>query len=67
MEPAFGSAQFRIDKSMPLGRFVLNHSSQDRLIQVQSTRFHLNWRKSGDLKPSYKALISEFEDMFFKF
>ncbi len=59
--------QLRIDKAMPLGRLVLNHRDQDRLVQVQSTRFHLNWRKTGVLKPSYKALISDFEAMFAKF
>jgi len=59
--------EFRVGKVMPLGRFVLNHRQEDRLIQVQSTRFHLNWRKTGELKPSYKSLISEFEEMFTKF
>lgn len=49
-----------IKNRMPIGRFIL-HRGQDRLLQVQPSRFHLNWRTSGDLKPSYKALINEFE------
>lgn len=59
--------EFRLEQIAPLGRFVLNHRHEDRLLQVQSTRFHLNWRKTGELKPSYKSLISEFEDMFDRF
>ncbi|MFO0810093.1 MAG: TIGR04255 family protein [Gemmataceae bacterium] len=45
------------------GRFLL-HKGRDRLLQVQSTRFHLNWRKGVGFYPSYKKLISEFEDLY---
>src|SRR5258708_7748261 len=32
--------------SMPMpGRFIVGHRNKDRLIQIQSTRFHLNWRR----------------------
>lgn len=47
---------------MPLpGRFIIHHKCKDRLIQVQQTRFHLNWRKREGFYPSYKELIAEFE------
>lgn len=53
---------------MPLpGRFIIGRKSKDRLIQVQSTRFHLNWRKRSGFYPSYKELIAEFESTFAKF
>jgi uncharacterized protein (TIGR04255 family) len=59
--------QFRLGKGMPTDRFILHHRRRDRLIQVQPTRFHLNWRTSGELKPSYKVLISKFEEAFSQF
>jgi uncharacterized protein (TIGR04255 family) len=49
------------------GRFMVEHQSKDRLIQLQSTRFHLNWRKRDDFYPSYKNLIAEFEATFARF
>lgn len=57
----------RVGTGPQAGRFILNNRNQDRLIQLQSTRFHLNWRKTNELKPSYKHLISEFEQTFAKF
>jgi uncharacterized protein (TIGR04255 family) len=45
----------------------LEHRSQDRMIQIQPTRFHLNWRKRNDFYPSYKSLIAEFEETFARF
>jgi hypothetical protein len=49
------------------GRFMVEHRSKDRLVQVQATRFHLNWRKRDDFYPSYKNLIAEFETTFARF
>ncbi len=46
---------------------LINQSTSDRLIQIQPTRFHLNWRKTENLKPSYKELIEEFESKFEQF
>jgi uncharacterized protein (TIGR04255 family) len=54
--------------SIPLpGRFLIGHKAKDRLIQIQSTRFHLNWRKKEGFYPSYKNLIAEFEQTFGQF
>jgi uncharacterized protein (TIGR04255 family) len=53
---------------LPLpGRFLLRHRNEDRLLQIQASRFHLNWRKRKGFYPSYKQLISEFEDIFARF
>jgi uncharacterized protein (TIGR04255 family) len=49
------------------GRFLVEHRSKDRLIQIQATRFHFNWRKRDHFYPSYKNLISEFETAFARF
>ena len=49
------------------GRFTLRHESGDRLLQLQSTRLCLNWRKGGQTYPSYKKLIDEFEQIFCRF
>jgi hypothetical protein len=49
------------------GRFVVEHQSKDRLVQLQATRFHLNWRKRDGFYPSYKNLIAEFEATFARF
>jgi len=49
------------------GRFLLGHKNKDRLVQIQATRFHFNWRKQDDFYPSYKSLISEFENTFLRF
>ena len=59
--------QFRLERAIPVGRFVLKNRGHDRLIQVQQSRFHLNWRTTGELKPSYKVLITEFESAFDRF
>ena len=59
--------QLRIEPVRLPGRFILRHKSQDRLVQIQATRFHLNWRKRAGFYPSYKRLIDEFEEMFARF
>jgi uncharacterized protein (TIGR04255 family) len=51
---------------LPL-RFAVGHKLKDRLVQLQSTRFCLNWRKRDQTYPSYKRLINEFQDLFGRF
>jgi uncharacterized protein (TIGR04255 family) len=50
-----------------LGRFLVKNQADDRLIQIQATRFHLNWRKRNLGYPSFKTMITEFESLFSKF
>lgn len=49
------------------GRFMVEHRDGNRMLQVQATRFHLNWRKREGFYPSYGRLISEFEGMLERF
>jgi uncharacterized protein (TIGR04255 family) len=68
--PRWAAAQFarqlQLGQIFP-GRLVIGHKNKDRLVQVQSTRFHLNWRKREGFYPSYKRLVAEFETIFEKF
>lgn len=59
--------QLRLEPPHVLGRFLLGHRNKDRLLQIQPTRFHLNWRKREGFYPSYRRLIHEFEQMFTRF
>lgn len=62
-----GAVELRLGP-MPLpGRFTVEHRDKDRLVQVQATRFHYNWRRREGFYPSYRRLISEFEAMFGRF
>ena len=49
------------------GRFTIGHRDKHRLLQLQATRFHFNWRRREGFYPSYGALISEFMAMFERF
>ena len=49
------------------GRFTIGHRDTHRLLQLQPTRFHFNWRRREGFYPSYRELISEFMDMFGRF
>ena len=59
--------QFRLESAPRTGRIRFENETRDRMVQIQPTRFHLNWRKTVGLKPSYKSLISEFESYFAEF
>lgn len=62
-----GRVHFRVETAPRPGRICFENESRDRMIQVQASRFHLNWRKTEGLKPSYKSLITEFESRFEEF
>ena len=49
------------------GRFTLTDANQERMLQVQATRFHFNWRRRAGFYPSYTNLIGEFESVFGRF
>lgn len=46
---------------------MVGHRDKARLLQIQSTRIHLNWRNREGLYPSYRKLIQEFEGIFDRF
>jgi uncharacterized protein (TIGR04255 family) len=49
------------------GRIMFHHKRGDLLLQVQGTRFLLNWRKADKSYPRYENLITRFEDLFARF
>jgi uncharacterized protein (TIGR04255 family) len=62
-----GGVQLRLEPVRLPGRFLAYHRSGDRLVQVQPTRFHLNWRKRVGFYPSYTKLVGEFEAEYQRF
>jgi uncharacterized protein (TIGR04255 family) len=62
-----GGVEVRLTPARFPARLLIGHRDQDRLIQVQPTRFHFNWRRRAGFYPSYRRLISEFTAMFDKF
>jgi len=59
--------QLKLETAPLVNRLTLINADEDRLLQIQPSRFHLNWRKTDVFKPSYKELISEFERYFNEF
>jgi uncharacterized protein (TIGR04255 family) len=52
----------------PLGsRFQITNAAGDRMIQVQSTRFHYNWQKASGKYPRYDKVREEFNAFFGQF
>lgn len=62
-----GGLELRLGAVRLPARFMLEHRDKSRLLQVQATRFHMNWRKRGGAYPSYRRLITEFEEMYDRF
>ncbi len=62
-----GKLELRLEAPNGPGRFLLGHRDRQRLLQIQPTRFHFNWRRGEGFYPSYGQLIAEFEEMFAKF
>ncbi len=48
-------------------RVQITQRDDDRMIQLQQTRFIYNWRKRGDVYPSNRALRPEFDTQFDRF
>ncbi|MGH6635283.1 MAG: TIGR04255 family protein [Gammaproteobacteria bacterium] len=48
-------------------RVQIYRSDDERMIQVQNTRFLYNWRKGSAGYPSYDKLLPEFKDLFASF
>src|SRR5580704_13513515 len=58
---------FRMLQSAPSQRVQFIRADGDRMIQIQDTRFILNWRKKTSPYPKYDALLLEFRTMFHAF
>lgn len=70
----FGSAQWipnalqlLLSPATGLGRMIVANAQDDRIVQVQRNRLHLNWRKRDSNYPSYTVLIAEFLGVFDRF
>lgn len=48
-------------------RLQIIQDDDERMVQVQRTRFICNWRKRGSTYPSYEALRKEFDERFDRF
>ncbi|MBL4885285.1 MAG: hypothetical protein JKY95_12210 [Planctomycetaceae bacterium] len=59
--------QLRLKRESACRLQIKNHT-QDRMIQVQNSRFHFNWLgKSGGKYPRYREVFGEFEASLKKF
>lgn len=59
----FKIPQLLIQQATPLNRIQITSRDQDRMIQIQNTRFIYNWRKQKDgVYPSFKNLFPEFTE-----
>lgn len=57
----------RLEPTAMCPRFQVTSATDDRMIQVQPTRFHFNWRRREHSYPSYGTVVSEFEIHFAAF
>lgn len=57
----------RIGPMKSPGRALIGHKAGDRLIQIQSSRFHFNWRRKDNFYPRYRTLVGEFESHLERF
>jgi uncharacterized protein (TIGR04255 family) len=48
-------------------RLQITNTAGDRMIQVQSTRFHYNWQKAKEKYPRYRNVREEFDAFFARF
>jgi len=62
-----GELKVRLESAPSPDRFLLADRHDDRLLQIQRTRFLFNWRKRSGSYPSYRRLIEEFEEMYGRF
>lgn len=60
--------QLRVSSHPTHDRLQISRNDNERLIQVQPSRFVYNWKKAADsLYPTYKILLPEFEQRFSEF
>jgi uncharacterized protein (TIGR04255 family) len=59
-----GPVQFKIEPLRLPGRLQISWANDGRMIQIQPTRFHLNWNRIGGEYPRYKIVREEFDRYF---
>jgi uncharacterized protein (TIGR04255 family) len=63
----WGTLGFRLQRGSAPNRVQIIQSGDQRMVQVQNTRFILNWRKQEGLYPSFDTLSNEFWKVFPEF
>lgn len=66
-EREWGKQGILIEQGPDSLRLQFIEASDERMIQVQNTRFVYNWRKRSGDYPSFKKLLPEFEKRFDEF
>lgn len=61
------SAAFRIATGPGSERIQIIRADNERMIQIQDTRFIYNWKKQEGSYPSYDELLPEFQSVFSQF
>src|SRR5262249_28086253 len=63
----FPGIQVRVGPIGGPGRLQITNAAGDRMIQLQSNRFHYNWQKRDAVYPSYQTMRAEFDALFATF
>jgi uncharacterized protein (TIGR04255 family) len=58
------AVQLSVGPASPAARLQVTNSEGDRMIQVQSSRFHYNWQKKEGNYPHYRVVRQEFDKHF---
>lgn len=51
----------------PASRLMVENATGDRMLQVQHSRFHYNWRKKDSKYPYFELVFDEFNEYFTAF
>lgn len=63
----WGASKLTVRTSPQVERLQIIREDQERMIQLQNTRFIYNWRKGKEGYPSYETLLPEFKAFFSEF
>jgi uncharacterized protein (TIGR04255 family) len=63
-EQLFGVPSWHIRPAIAHPRIQIIHPDQERMVQVQDSRFVYNWRKGSGPYPSYAKTKPAFDDLF---
>jgi uncharacterized protein (TIGR04255 family) len=66
-KPAFKRMAFQLRPAEGVSRTQIIRSDEERMIQVQDTRFIYNWRKRQGAYPSYTAIKPDFDVLWERF
>src|SRR5690348_16249248 len=64
---SFPAFRFSLGPPPTSVRLQIINKTGDRMIQLQSSRFHYNWQQQLGLYPSYSQMRGDFDDYFGSF